>query len=176
MVLCETIIDFKNLKENNFDFPKTLELQGWKTFFERLTGLVYPFLVKQFWVHATTEKERITSYVMNKKIVITEKSIADLISHNGKGKRIHNAKINAKREAAIAPVIFKAGSNLKEDKSTSAKDFTNNLRYSSKSLWVALTTGLAPTVITTSTHVKSSCCSFWIKVSSWDFPPSCSNS
>lgn len=50
MVLCETIADFKNLKENGFDFTKTLDIQGWKTFFERLTGSVYPVLVKQFWV------------------------------------------------------------------------------------------------------------------------------
>lgn len=42
-----------------------------------------------------------------------EKSIADLISHNGKGKRIHNAEINAKREQDIAHVIFKDGINLR---------------------------------------------------------------
>lgn len=97
MVLWETVVDFKNLKDNGFDFSKTLDLQGWKTFFERLTGPVYPFLVKQFWVHATAEKETVISYVMNRKIVIIEKSIVDLISHNGKGKRTHNAKINVKR-------------------------------------------------------------------------------
>lgn len=27
MVLCETIVDFKNLKDNEFDFSKTLECQ-----------------------------------------------------------------------------------------------------------------------------------------------------
>lgn len=97
MVLCETIVDFKNLKDNEFDFSKTLECQQWKGFFERLTSLVYPMLVKQFLVHVTAEKETITSYVMNRKFVITEKSIDDLILHGGKGKRIHIAKINAKR-------------------------------------------------------------------------------
>lgn len=79
-------------------------------------------------MHTKAEKETITSYVMNRKIVITEKSIVDLISHNGKGKRIHNTKINAKREASIAPVIFKARTNLEVDKGPSAKDLTNNLR------------------------------------------------
>lgn len=107
------------MKENGFDFSETLELQGWKTFFERLTDPVYPILVKQFWVNATIEKEIITSYVMNKKIVITEKSIAGLISHNGKGKSIHSARINAKREADIAHVIFKTGTNLEDNKNPS---------------------------------------------------------
>lgn len=128
MMLCETNIDFKNLKNNGFDFSESLELQGWKTFFERLTGPVYPVFVKKFWVHAITEKKIITSYIMNRKIVITKKSISNLISQNGKGKRIHSAKINAKREAVIAHVIFKAGTNLEDDKGLSANDFKNNIR------------------------------------------------
>lgn len=128
MVLCETIIDFENLKENGFDFSETLDLQGWKTFFERLIGPLYLVLVKQFWVHATTEKETITSYIMNRKIVITKKSIADLISHDGKGKRIHNAKINARREVIIDPVIFKEETNFEDDKGPNAKDLTRYLR------------------------------------------------
>lgn len=56
MTICETIVDFKNLKQNGFDFSETLELQGCKTFFKRLTGHVYLVLVRQFWVHATAEK------------------------------------------------------------------------------------------------------------------------
>ena len=127
-VLYETIVDFKNLKDNGFDYSETLERQEWKGFFEILTGLVYLVLVKQFWVQAIAEKEKITSYVMNRKIVITEKSIADLISQNGKGKIIHSPKINVKREATIAPAIFKVGTNLKDDKGPSSKDLTNNLR------------------------------------------------
>lgn len=73
-------------------------------------------------------KEMITSYVMNRKIVITENSIIDLTSHNGKGKRVHNVKTNVKREEKITFVIFKAGTNLDDDKGPSAKDLTNNLR------------------------------------------------
>lgn len=127
-MLCEMIVDFKNLKDNGFDFSETLEHQELKGFFERLTAPVYPILGKQFWKHPTAEKEIITSYVMNRKIVITEKSIVDLISHNGKRKRIHSAKINAKRETTIAHVILKAGTNIEDAKGPSAKDLTNNLR------------------------------------------------
>lgn len=79
-------------------------------------------------MYDTAEKEMITSYVMNRKVVITEKCIADLISHNGNGKRIHSAKINDKQEATIAHVIFKAGINLDDDKGPSVKDLTKNLR------------------------------------------------
>lgn len=79
-------------------------------------------------MHATAEKEMINSYVMNGKIVITEKSIANLISHNGKGKRIHTVKTNAKKEAKITSVIFEDGTNLDVYKGPSAKDLTNNLR------------------------------------------------
>ncbi|XP_050897261.1 uncharacterized protein LOC127104091 [Lathyrus oleraceus] len=128
MVLCETNVDFKNLKYNGFNFSETLELQGWKTFFEKLTGPMYLVLVKRFWVHAIAEKETITSYVMNRKIVITEKYIADLISHDGNGKRIHSAKINDKREVVISHVIFKVGTDFEDDKDPSAKDLTNNMR------------------------------------------------
>lgn len=45
MVLCETIVDLKNMKNNGFGFYETLEFQGWKGFFKRLTHLVYPMLV-----------------------------------------------------------------------------------------------------------------------------------
>lgn len=79
-------------------------------------------------MHAIAEKETITSYIMNKKILITKKSIVDLMSHNGRGKRIHSVKTNAKREAKINFVIFKAGTNLDGDKCPSAKDLTNNLK------------------------------------------------
>lgn len=127
MVLCKIIVDFKNRKDNGFDCSKTLELQGWKNFCKRLTGPMYPVLVKKFLVHANAEKETIISYFMNRKIVITEKYIVDLISQNGKGKRVHSAKNNAKREEAIAPVIFKDGTNIEDDKGPSAKDLTNNL-------------------------------------------------
>lgn len=87
MVVYETIVDFKNLKHNGFDFSKTLEFQGWKVFFERLTGLVYPVLVKQFWIHDVASKDIISSFIMNIKIVVTDKSIVDLISNEGYGEK-----------------------------------------------------------------------------------------
>lgn len=42
-------------------------------FFERLTCIVYPVLDKQFKIHVVAEKDTITSYIMNRKIVVTEK-------------------------------------------------------------------------------------------------------
>lgn len=65
---------------------------------------------------------------MNKKIVIIEKSISNLIGHDGKGKRVHSATIIAKRDADISPVIFKEGANFVDENGPSTKDLTNNLR------------------------------------------------
>lgn len=166
MVLCETIIDFKILEENGLDFSKALELQGWKAFFERLTGPVYAVLVKQFWVHATAEKKTITSYVMNTKIVITKKSITDLISHDGKGKRIHSTNINARREVVIALIIFKEETNFEDEKCPSAKDLTRHLR-----VWFKCILGCIHHKPSTNssdylTLVKCSCYFVWRRVSS----------
>lgn len=47
MVLYETIVNFKSLKDNSLDFFGTMEFQGWNAFFKRLTGPVDPILVKQ---------------------------------------------------------------------------------------------------------------------------------
>lgn len=84
--------------------------------------------VNQFWMHVVATKDTITSFVMNRKIVVTEKSIVDLISHNGFGKRVYNAKTDAKREAMVASVIFKEGTKLDEGKDSSAKDLSDRLR------------------------------------------------
>lgn len=65
---------------------------------------------------------------MNKKIVVTDKSIADLISHDGCGKRVYNFKIDARKYAMVASEIFKEGTNLNEYKGPSAKDLNDNLR------------------------------------------------
>ncbi|XP_050897540.1 uncharacterized protein LOC127104400 [Lathyrus oleraceus] len=127
IVLCETIVDFKNLKDNDFDFTETLNVQGWNTFFERLTCPIYTVLVKQFWVHAIAERETITSYITNRKIFITEKSIADLIGHDGKGKRVHSATITAKSDDDISPVIFKEETNFAIEKGPSVKELIRNL-------------------------------------------------
>lgn len=85
-------------------------------------------LVKQFWIHIVATKDTITSFVVNMKIIITEKTIADLISHNGCGKRVYNVKTAARREAMVALVTFKEGTKLDEGKSSSAKYLSNKLR------------------------------------------------
>lgn len=65
---------------------------------------------------------------MNKKIVITEKSIADLIGHDGKGKRVHSVTITAKRDVVIYLVIFKEETNFVDEKGPNTKELTRNLR------------------------------------------------
>ena len=84
-VLCKLIIDFESRKENNYDLTPDVEFQGWTRYFDRLLGPVFPKLVKEFWIHATTSNHQVTSYMMGKKISISEDLIARLISHNGGG-------------------------------------------------------------------------------------------
>lgn len=59
---------------------------------------------------------------MNRKIVVTEKSIADLIGHDAKGKRVHSATITAKRDVHFSPAIFKKGTNFIDEKGPGAND------------------------------------------------------
>lgn len=87
---------------------------------------------------------------MNRKIVITEKSIADLIGHDGKGERVHSVTISAKRDASITPVIFKEGTNFADEKGLSSKDLTKNLR-----VWFKIILGCI-------NHIPSTTSSYYI--------------
>ncbi|KAL5078627.1 hypothetical protein RYX36_007048 [Vicia faba] len=81
-VLCELIIYFESMKENDFDLTADVEFQGWIRYFDRLLGPVFLKLVKEFWIHASSSNHQVTSYVMEKKITITKELIAKLIGHN----------------------------------------------------------------------------------------------
>lgn len=37
-VLCELMVDFKNLKDNGFDLLSVVKIQGWEKYFDRLQG------------------------------------------------------------------------------------------------------------------------------------------
>lgn len=47
-VLCESLVDFDNLKRNGVDLTEELKKQGWENYFQRLYGPIYTFLVKEF--------------------------------------------------------------------------------------------------------------------------------
>ena len=79
-VLCETLVDFDNMRRNGVDLTEELRLQGWENYFQRLYGPVYPNLTKEFWRFADADDHFIVSYVLGVKIVITEKSIASLLN------------------------------------------------------------------------------------------------
>lgn len=84
-VLCETMVDLRSLAENGFDLCLAVEFQGWTKFFDRLTGSVYPLLVKEFWIHAKVSPMVVSYFVMGKQIVITENLIIRLIGFEGQG-------------------------------------------------------------------------------------------
>ncbi|XP_057418705.1 uncharacterized protein LOC130712905 [Lotus japonicus] len=78
-VLCELRVDFKNLAENGLDLLPAVKFQGWEGYFNRLTRPIYYKLVKEFWKHAECDDLQVVSYVLGKKIIITERSIALLL-------------------------------------------------------------------------------------------------
>jgi hypothetical protein len=79
-VLCESLVDFENMKRNDIDLTEELRMQWWETYFQRLYGHVYTNLVKELWRFADSDDHYIVSYILGVKIVITEKSIASLLN------------------------------------------------------------------------------------------------
>lgn len=73
-------------------------------------------------------KDIISSFVVNRKIVVTKKSIVDIISHNGCGKGVCNIKKDARREVMVPSVILKEETKLDEAKGSSAKNLIDRLR------------------------------------------------
>lgn len=47
-VLCESLVDFDNIKRNGIDLTEELRKQGWENYFQRLYGPIYTYLVKEF--------------------------------------------------------------------------------------------------------------------------------
>ncbi|XP_058760780.1 uncharacterized protein LOC131634140 [Vicia villosa] len=77
-VLCESSVDFENLRIHGFNTNAETMEQGWSNYLERLVGPIYPALVKDFWVHATVTPIAIISFVLGHEVVITEKLIRKL--------------------------------------------------------------------------------------------------
>src|ERR1044072_7477883 len=101
-VLRELRVDFNILAENGVDLRPALLFQGWENYFARLHALVYDLLVKEFWRQAENDNHYVVSHVLGKKIIITEKIIAQLLGLNhkegikisGKEKNISEASKN----------------------------------------------------------------------------------
>src|SRR3954462_3161948 len=81
-VLCESAVDFNNLRANGFLCDVRILEQGWSKYLDRLVGPIYPELVKDFWVHATVTPTAIISFVLGQEVVITEKLIRKLYNLN----------------------------------------------------------------------------------------------
>src|SRR3954469_5590215 len=52
-VLCESSVDFENLKVHGFKPEAKTMAQGWSNYLDRLVGPIYPALVKDLWAHTT---------------------------------------------------------------------------------------------------------------------------
>ncbi|XP_058766376.1 uncharacterized protein LOC131639974 [Vicia villosa] len=84
-VLGELMVDFDNLQEHGFNLKNNMLVQGWANYFYRLIGPVYPYLVKEFWIHATLTPKAIISFVLGQDISITENLIRKLLNLQGLG-------------------------------------------------------------------------------------------
>lgn len=106
MVLGETIVDFKNLKDGGFDFSD-FGIPMVEGIFQKVNWSCISSACEAVLDTCHCYKDTITSFVMNRNIIFTEKSIVDLISYNGCGKMAYNVKTDTRREAMVAFVIFK---------------------------------------------------------------------
>src|SRR4051812_12291888 len=77
-VLCESSVDFENLKAHGFKPDARILAQGWSNYLDRLVRPIYPALVKDFCVHATVTPIAIISFVLGHEVVVTEKLIRKL--------------------------------------------------------------------------------------------------
>ena len=115
-VMCELIVDFVSMKENGYDLIPDVEFQGWTKYFDRLLGPVFPKLVKEFWIHATTSNHQVTCFVKGKKIIIYEDLIGKLIGHNGGGIRCSDMADKSSDLTKISKETFTSGHSSKKIK------------------------------------------------------------
>ncbi|XP_050902501.1 uncharacterized protein LOC127114215 [Lathyrus oleraceus] len=135
-VLYESLVDFENMKRNEIDLTKELRKKGWENYFQRLYGPIYTYLVKEFWRFVDSGDHHIVSYVLGVKMVITEKSIANLMNmENSGGRRIYNINPRAKyMSQEIILTIFKQNAEGKPSKN---KELHQNLR-----VWLKIILGI----------------------------------
>src|SRR3954465_13759111 len=60
-VLCESSVDFENLRIHGFNPTAETLAQGWSNYFDILVGPIYPALVTNFCAHATVTPTAIIS-------------------------------------------------------------------------------------------------------------------
>lgn len=110
-VLCESIVDFDNLKLNEFDLFEDIAKQKWESFFNRLKGLVYPNLIKYFWLNAKVLDLVISSFVLGNNITISKKSLAKLLSFDRSRKRYYDMSPKGVKIKEVISTIFKGDVN-----------------------------------------------------------------
>src|ERR1044072_2957654 len=82
LCLAEHRVDLYNLSQNGFDLCAEIHFQGWEKFFSRLNGPIYGAIVKEFWKQAECDRRHVVSHVLGKRIIITEKTIGELLGLN----------------------------------------------------------------------------------------------
>src|ERR1044072_1222322 len=95
--LREHRVNFTNIMEHGFDLWEEVLFQGWETYFNKLNVPVYVNLVKEFWKQADFDTYHVVLHVLGKRIIITEKTIAQLLGPNHReGIRINGRENKSK--------------------------------------------------------------------------------
>ncbi|XP_057444128.1 uncharacterized protein LOC130736304 [Lotus japonicus] len=82
--------------DNGVDLRLEAQAQGWEGYFQRLHGLVNDKLVKEFWKHADCNEHQVVSFVLGKRIIISEKSFVRLLgaeTSNGYRFQLQESKV-----------------------------------------------------------------------------------
>lgn len=128
-VLCEMLVDFQSLEDSGCNLNHNVDTQEWNRFFDHLHGPVFPKLVKEFWIHPTAADNVVTSYVMGKKITITEDVIGRLYGHDGNGIKYLDMAKEISNLSLVSKEIFTDGMP-----SNNVKNLKTNLRVWAKIL------------------------------------------
>ncbi|XP_057426027.1 uncharacterized protein LOC130719417 [Lotus japonicus] len=108
-VLVEWRFDLNNIAANGIDLRPEVQAQDWEGCFHRLPGPVYDKLVKEFLKHVDCDEYQVISYVLGKRIIITERSFAKLLgaeTSNGYLFQLQESKVKTKTKEKVNKALY----------------------------------------------------------------------
>jgi hypothetical protein len=63
-IINEYYVDFDMLYDLGIPLRNEVKTQGWENYFKRMSGPIYPKLLKEFWVNATVDRISVNGYII----------------------------------------------------------------------------------------------------------------
>jgi hypothetical protein len=63
-IINEYYVDFDMLDDLGIPLRNEVKTQGWENYFKRMSGPIYPNLLKEFWVNATVDRISVNGYII----------------------------------------------------------------------------------------------------------------